>query len=335
MQESNQGTGQHARSSTQATTSTALAAIHAAATPATRMIPFPLPRLGKAPTLREQGGEALALAGIAHDARNLMTALGLCAELISEPGVLTPRHGHFGAEIRSIAQSSSQLVRRLTELSNKTAETKQEAAPEAEVADLAESVQRMKTLLGAIAGPVTEVQLACLPCAGHLKLTEESLSRILVNLVRNGADAMPTGGRIRITTQWGNGGSFLWTLDGSANTEEESAYLWDDAPHTTGNGSGTAVLTVEDNGPGIPTEFLERVFDAGFSTRAGGRSWPESQHRGLGLSIVRELVETAGGTVRAVTTPQHGARFEIELPLTNVTGTLPSEHGLDDKNEGQ
>ena len=91
MQESNQGTGQHARSSTQATTSTALAAIHAAATPATRMIPFPLPRLGKAPTLREQGGEALALAGIAHDARNLMTALGLCAELISEPGVLTPQ----------------------------------------------------------------------------------------------------------------------------------------------------------------------------------------------------------------------------------------------------
>jgi signal transduction histidine kinase len=334
MQESNQGTEQNTRPSTQGATSTTLASMQAA-TRAARPIPFPLPRLGKAPTLREQGGESLALAGIAHDARNLMTALGLCAEMISEPGVLTPQHGHFGAEIRSIAQSSSQLVRRLTELSNKTAESKQEAAPEAEVADLAESVQRMKSLLGAIAGSVTEVELACLPCAGHLKLTEESLSRILVNLVRNGADAMPTGGRIRITTQWGNGASFLWTLDGNASGEDEGAYLWDDAPHGTGSGNGTVVLTVEDNGPGIPTEFLERVFAAGFTTRQGGRSWPESQHRGLGLSIVRELVEAAGGTVRAVATPLHGARFEIELPLTNVTSTLPSACGSRDKNEGQ
>lgn len=299
------------------------------------MQPALLPRLGSAPTLREEGGEALALAGIAHDARNLVTAMGLCAELISAPGVLTPKHGHFGAEIRSIAESSAQLVRRLSDLTQKTAQAQTRFEPEAEVTDLSDSVGKMRSLLTAIAGPVMEMQFACLPCGGHLRLSEESLSRILVNLVRNAADAMPTGGHIRITTQQGNGASFLWTVDEETEEQQATDYLWDDLPHTRTAGSGTVVLTVEDNGPGIPTEFLERVFDAGFTTRQKGRSWPESQHRGLGLSIVRELVQAAGGTVRALTSPANGARFEIELPLTNVTSDLLSEPQQNSTNDGQ
>jgi two-component system cell cycle sensor histidine kinase/response regulator CckA len=299
------------------------------------MQPAMLPRLGSAPTLREEGGEALAVAGIAHDARNLVTALGLCAELISAPGVLTPKHGHFGAEIRSIAESSAQLVRRLTELTRKTAEAQTRIEPEAEVTDLSESVQKMRSLLTAIAGPVMEMQFACLPCGGHLRLSEESLSRILVNLIRNAADAMPTGGRIRITTQRGNGASFLWTVNEDAEDGQGTEYLWDDLPHAAKTGAGTVLLTVEDNGSGIPTEFLERVFDAGFTTHVRGKAWPESQHRGLGLSIVRQLVEAAGGTVRAITSPVNGARFEIELPLTNVTSNLLSEPHQNGTNDGQ
>jgi signal transduction histidine kinase len=295
---------------------------------------FPLPRLGNPPTLREEGGEALALAGITHDARNLVTALGLCAELMSQPGVLAPTHGHFSAEIRSIAQSSGQLVQRLSELCRKTAQTKETLVPEAAVDDLSESVEKMRSLLVAIAGPVADVQIACLPCSGHLHLTEENLSRILVNLVRNAADAMPTGGRIRITTQRGGGTSFLWTLNGDG-MEQGTEYLWDDSPHGAGPASETVQLTVEDDGPGIPTEFLERVFDSGFTTRAANQTWPESQHHGLGLSIVRELVEAAGGKVRAINAPLSGARFEIELPLTNVIPNLLSEPKFDVRNDAQ
>jgi signal transduction histidine kinase len=296
---------------------------------------FPLPRKGNPPTLREEGGVALVLAGIAHDARNLVTALGLCAELISEPGVLAPRHGHFATEIRSIAGASAWLVQRLAELSRTATETTKSPAPEAPVTDLAEAVRQMESLLTAIAGPVTELEIACLPCPGQLQLTEESLSRILVNLVRNAADAMPTGGRIRIATQQGSGGSFLWTLDEDANAEQSAQYLWDDSPHAVGNTPRTVLLTIEDTGPGIRTDFMERVFEAGFSTRQAGTSWPESQHHGLGLSIVRQLVEAAGGTVRAVVPPSHGARFEIELPLTNVTPSLLSERALNDLGEPQ
>jgi two-component system cell cycle sensor histidine kinase/response regulator CckA len=290
--------------------------------------------MGNPPTLREEGGEALALAGITHDARNLVTALGLCAELLSQPGVLAPTHGHFGAEIQSIAKSSGQLVQRLSELCRKTAQTKERVVPEEAVADLSQSVQRMRSLLTAIAGPVAEVEIQGLPCGGHLRLTEESLSRILVNLVRNAADAMPTGGRIRITTQRGGGTSFLWAVD-EEGTERGTEYLWDDSPHGSGTNAGTVQLTVEDTGPGIPTEFLERVFDSGFTTRAANRSWPESQHHGLGLNIVRELVEAAGGTVRAVNAPVSGARFEIELPLTNVIPNLLSEPTFVVRNDPQ
>jgi signal transduction histidine kinase len=293
----------------------------------------PLPRLGNGPTLREEGGQALALAGIAHDARNLLTAMGLCAELISAPDVLTPQHGHLADEIRSIAASSAQLVRRLTDLTRRTTQAAAIAAPETAVRDLSASVQALRSLLTAIAGTTTEVQFACLPCGGPLRLSEESLSRILVNLVRNAADAMPTGGRIRITTQRGNGASFLWTLNGEGEPANE--YLWDDPPHAEGTASGTVLLSVEDSGPGIPTEFIQRVFDSGFTTRDVGKAWPKSEHRGLGLSIVRELVEAAGGTVRAVSSPLHGARIEIELPLTNVTSNLLWERRLDALSDDQ
>lgn len=282
----------------------------------------PLPRLGTPPTLREQGGNALVLAGLVHDARNLVTAFGLCAEMISEPGVLAQKHGHYAADIRSIAESSTHLVERLSDLCRTTAmETIVQPAP---VTDLSDSVQKLSTLLAAIAGPVNEVDIACLPCQGQLRLSEEDLSRILMNLVRNAADAMPTGGRIRVTTQLGGGASFLWAVDPDAESEQASEYLWDDAPHPSCPAPHTVLLTIEDDGPGIPTDFLERVFDAGFSTKGPGRSWPSVLHQGLGLSIVRQLVEAAGGTVKALPAPSHGARFEIELPLTNVTPSLPS-----------
>jgi len=78
----------------------------------------------------------------------------------------------------------------------------------------------------------------------------------------------------------------------------------------------TVTIAVEDSGPGIPEEMHEDIFLPGFSTREVAASWPGQSHRGLGLSIVRELVEAAGGTAR-VSSPGRGARFELELPITS------------------
>jgi signal transduction histidine kinase len=274
------------------------------------------------------GGDAAVLRGILHDARNVVTALRLSSDLLSEPDVLAEPHRRLAAEIRSSADGTERLVRRLAEFAREM-RRRERVEVEAPVTDLPEAVRHLSGLLSALAGPLVAIEVACLPCRGMLSLSEENLTRILVHLVRNAADAMPGGGHIRITVQRGDGSSFFWTLHQN-DVASGTADLWDDAEPAR-----TAVLTVEDDGPGIPQESMERIFEPGFSTRRDGRPWPESQHHGLGLSLVQELVEEAGGRVRAAIPAWRGARFEIELPLTNVTESLLSEPRQNDRGEGQ
>jgi len=112
---------------------------------------------------------------------------------------------------------------------------------------------------------------------------------VLVNLVKNAAEAMPAGGRIEISL-----------------CEQPS----------DGDASGL-LLAIEDTGPGIPARVLDKIFEAGFSTRAAsspGQSWPVA-HRGLGLSISRSIIEAAGGRIEARNRQPSGARFAITMPV--------------------
>jgi two-component system sensor histidine kinase BaeS len=85
---------------------------------------------------------------------------------------------------------------------------------------------------------------------------------------------------------------------------------------------GHAVLTVKDDGPGIPRDALEHVFEPFF------RASTQAEGYGLGLPTVKRLVEAHGGTVRIASQPGGGTTVTIELPLTTrqrVTSTpLPS-----------
>ncbi len=67
-----------------------------------------------------------------------------------------------------------------------------------------------------------------------------------------------------------------------------------------------AEITVSDDGPGIAPEARERIFEPFYTTRAQGN--------GLGLSIVKSVVEAHGGSIRLAPTSQHGATFIVELP---------------------
>ena len=64
-------------------------------------------------TLRSQGE---SLAEVAHDARNMVTALGLYCDLLEEPGVLATQFLHYGSELRLVAAASRRLVEKLVAL---------------------------------------------------------------------------------------------------------------------------------------------------------------------------------------------------------------------------
>lgn len=287
-------------------------------------------------TLRSPGE---TLPEVAHDARNMVTALGLYCDLLEEPGVLAVPFLHYGHELRLVAAASRRLVEKIVALdaegTARIAATDTDyplesrrwmrSAPEAGpnpgagtaiglgfekgtgtgaavnrrwdllpailVNNLAADLLASRNLLAALAGPAIALTAVADGGASPVKLTGEDLTRILVNLVKNATEAMPSGGRIHIG------------LREQAASQGTAACL---------------LLFVEDNGPGIPEESLERIFVSGYTTRgmSGGSSgnWT-LRHRGLGLTIVRSIVEDAGGRITARNREQGGARFEIELPV--------------------
>jgi signal transduction histidine kinase len=334
-------------------------------------------------TLRSEGE---SLAELAHDARNMVTALGLYCDLLEEPGVLATQFAHYGNELRLVAAASRRLVEKLVALDvhgsavhgagvhgtamrgiarpgGKTAsppatlevarlpdrpeigeETAQRAAipqawtsamppagpapgrerglatglepgvaqagrwdlmPPALISNLAQELLANRNLLSALAGPSIALTLDVEGGALPVRLNAEDLTRVLVNLVKNAAEAMPGGGSIRIG---------LRRRTGTAEAGFET-------------GPQVLSLTLEDSGPGIPRKAQERIFEAGFTTRAAGTSAANQPvggwlfaHRGLGLSITRSIVEAAGGRINATNlegpgTPGRGARFEIVLPV--------------------
>jgi signal transduction histidine kinase len=104
---------------------------------------------------------------------------------------------------------------------------------------------------------------------------QEQMRLVLLNLVLNAIEAVSENGQIKVAT-------------------EET------------DGSREIILSMTDNGPGIAPEDLSRIFEPYFTKRPGGT--------GLGLALVRRIVEEHGGKIQATNQPEGGARFEIRLP---------------------
>ena len=79
--------------------------------------------------------------------------------------------------------------------------------------------------------------------------------------------------------------------------------------------SGGAVLTVDDDGPGIPTDQRTAVFDR-FTRLDHARTRSHQGGTGLGLAIVADIARVHAGTVEVDESPQGGARFVVRLPTT-------------------
>jgi signal transduction histidine kinase len=84
---------------------------------------------------------------------------------------------------------------------------------------------------------------------------------------------------------------------------------------TTRCAPGVAELCVTDNGPGIPSEQIEQVFESTFTTRSIG------QGTGLGLALVRLIVKRHGGSIHAESDGA-GTRVRVQLPLRGAQGAV-------------
>jgi two-component system CitB family sensor kinase len=104
----------------------------------------------------------------------------------------------------------------------------------------------------------------------------------------------------------------LMTIVGNLIDNAIEALALAPAPRTVTvhlQGEEEVLIVVSDNGPGIPADIIDEIFEDGYSTKS-----PRGQNRrGLGLALVQRLVHRSGGTVTA--TSEHGARFEVRMPL--------------------
>ena len=75
-----------------------------------------------------------------------------------------------------------------------------------------------------------------------------------------------------------------------------------------------ALVSVSDEGPGVPPQHISKVFGRFFTYRPAGTG-DGRPHTGLGLAIVKAIVEAHGGTVAVANRPQGGATFQVSLPL--------------------
>jgi two-component system NtrC family sensor kinase len=92
---------------------------------------------------------------------------------------------------------------------------------------------------------------------------------------------------------------------------------------TTSLVDGHVVLSVEDDGPGIPAEVLGKVFDPFFTTK------PVGEGTGLGLAVSYGIVRDHGGRIWAESTPGRGTSFHIELPVVDESAAGRREGGAD------
>lgn len=228
--------------------------------------------------------------GVAHDFNNLLTVmLGYTDFLIGDRRPEDPVR-QDAEEIRRAAKQASLLTQQLLAFSRKELR-------EPVVMDLNQRVRESSTMLRRLIGEQITLELELSADAGGVLVDPGQIDQILMNLVVNARDAMPTGGAITILTDF-------------APVSEAGGLI---PP-----GAWTR-LVVADTGAGMSGEVLAHAFEPFYTTKkhTGGT--------GLGLATVYGLVRQAGGFVSLDSEPGHGTIVTILLPRHAVGQDVVTE----------
>ncbi|MEX2584594.1 MAG: PAS domain S-box protein [Gemmatimonadota bacterium] len=221
--------------------------------------------------------------GIAHDFNNLLTAIkGFTELLLLDFEERDPRRG-FAAEIQGAATRAAGLTRQLLAFSRR-----QVLQPE--VLDLNTTVSEMEKMLQRLVGEDLQMTCSLASTIGRIKADPGQLEQVLMNLVVNARDAMPTGGELRIRTA------------DATLTEDDTKQQ----PYV--QPGDYVLLEVSDTGSGMSREIQDRVFEPFFTTKEKGKG------TGLGLSTVYGIVKQSEGYIWVDSDPGEGTTIRIYLP---------------------
>jgi two-component system cell cycle sensor histidine kinase/response regulator CckA len=213
--------------------------------------------------------------GVAHDFNNLLTViLGYCELLRTRQ-----RGGSELEEINNAARRASQLTRQLLAFSRRQ-------VLQVETLDLNALIRGLNRMLRRIIGEDVTLETDLADDFLWVVADVGQMEQVLLNLVVNARDAMPSGGTLRIATRI---------------TQRT-------APDGGGGPRMAAELLVSDSGVGMTEDVRSRIFEPFFTTKGEAGS-------GLGLATVYGIVTQTGGHIVCESTPGRGAAFRVWLPL--------------------
>lgn len=236
--------------------------------------------------LQSQKMEAIGIlaGGVAHDFNNILSAIvGYSHLMLSKMPANNPLKGNLEAILQA-SERATTLIQSLLSFSRKQVINPKPTG-------LNDIVRRFEEFLTRLIREDIKIITSC--AGGDLTIFADrgQIEQLLMNLVTNARDAMPTGGTITIQTR-------------SANIDkqfiEERGY---------GKAGRYALLTVSDSGEGIDSETKSKIFEPFFTTKEQGKG------TGLGLSMVYGIVKQNNGYIDVASEPGRGTTFEIYLPL--------------------
>jgi PAS domain S-box-containing protein len=226
--------------------------------------------------------------GVAHDFNNLLTAGMGCLELILRESK--------GQRITSLAETALRSINRGAQLTQQLLAFARRQTLRPVSADLNALLTEIEVLVRRAAGETIDVVFDCAPGLPRCEVDPAQFEAAVMNLVINARDAMPKGGRIRLTTR-------------KVEMGQIPAHM--DLP------SGDYVaFTVEDNGEGMRPEVAARVFEPFYTTKEIGKG------SGLGLSMVYGFAKQSGGGLHIESAVGTGTSVTLYLP----TALLTAEH---------
>ena len=223
--------------------------------------------------------------GIAHDFNNLLTAIRGNAELMSHRVTGDPAMATEVEEILHAADRAASLTRQLLAFSRK-----QVLQPVA--LDLNEIISGVSRMARRLIGTDVRLRLELAKSVRPVMADPAQVEQVLLNLLVNARDAMPSGGVVTVQTT-------NIALDADCPEIQQAGI----AP------GAFVLLDVTDNGIGMDQATQARIFEPFFTTKETGRG------TGLGLSTVYGIIRQTGGAITVTSERGKGASFKVYLPV--------------------